>query len=312
MLVLAIAVVAGCAAPRGGAPWSAALGRDHQLVGRLWDVRAARFMGEGTLACRLAASRFVLLGEKHDNPDHHRLQARLARAVYEAGRRPALALEMITPAQHAALIGYVQAHPRDAAGLGPAIGWGRSGWPPWPQYAPIVQAALDAGTAIVPANLDTAAVRAVARGAAAEAGLVARFQLDRPLSAAEAQALAEEIREAHCRALPESAVPGMVRAQRARDATMAAAMLDADGDGAILVAGAGHVRTDRGVPALLTAAAPAARVTSVAFVEVADTWTAPSAYAARFGAAAVPFDVVWFTPRANDDDPCAGMRPPAQ
>ena len=31
----------------------------------------------------------------------------------------------------------------------------------------------------------------------------------------------------------------------------------------------------------------------------------PPAYASRWNATALPFDFVWFTPRANDDDPCA-------
>jgi len=31
-------------------------------------------------------------------------------------------------------------------------------------------------------------------------------------------------------------------------------------------------------------------------------------YAARFGAARLPFDYVWFTARADNVDPCARMR----
>ena len=32
--------------------------------------------------------------------------------------------------------------------------------------------------------------------------------------------------------------------------------------------------------------------------------TDPTSYAARWNTKALPFDFVWFTPRANDDDPC--------
>jgi uncharacterized iron-regulated protein len=52
--------------------------------------------------------------------------------------------------------------------------------------------------------------------------------------------------------------------QRARDAHIAAAMRDAGGDGAVLIAGAGHARRDMGVPRLL----PDADVISLAFIEV--------------------------------------------
>jgi hypothetical protein len=62
------------------------------------------------------------------------------------------------------------------------------------------------------------------------------------------------------------------------------------------------------VPRALAMLAPDARVVSVAFVEVADGSTAPADYAARFGAARLPFDYVWFTARADNVDPCARMR----
>jgi hypothetical protein len=76
----------------------------------------------------------------------------------------------------------------------------------------------------------------------------------------------------------------------------------------VLVAGAGHVRTDRGVPIALAALAPDARVLSVAFVEVRDDRQDPGSYAERFGAATLPFDFVWFTPRVDDSDPCERFR----
>jgi uncharacterized iron-regulated protein len=99
----------------------------------------------------------------------------------------------------------------------------------------------------------------------------------------------------------------MALAQRARDGQMADRLLGAHGGPAVLVAGAGHVRTDRGVPLRIRAARPGARVVSVAFVEVDRDRTTPESYAGRYAATRLPFDFVWFTPRANDDDPCKGM-----
>ena len=117
-----------------------------------------------------------------------------------------------------------------------------------------------------------------------------------------------EMRDSHCGQLPETALAGMVTAQRARDAAMAERLLAATGDGAVLIAGAGHVRTDRGVPMYLTARAPGVAVASLAFVEVATGHTSPPEYAERFGVARLPFDYVWFTTRADDVDPCARFR----
>jgi hypothetical protein len=53
---------------------------------------------------------------------------------------------------------------------------------------------------------------------------------------------------------------------------------------------------------------PDARVFSTAFVEVEGALATPEAYAPRFQAARLPFDFVWFTPRARDEDPCAGFQ----
>src|SRR4051812_674712 len=48
---------------------------DHPLVGRVWDVKNATFITRDALWAKLVTADYVLLGEKHDNPDHHRLQA---------------------------------------------------------------------------------------------------------------------------------------------------------------------------------------------------------------------------------------------
>src|SRR5215475_6430614 len=77
-----------------GELWQAPLGQDHPVVGRIWDTAAGEFIDRDALVDRLRRGRFVLLGEKHDNPDHHRLQTWLLRALVVAGRRPAVGFEM--------------------------------------------------------------------------------------------------------------------------------------------------------------------------------------------------------------------------
>jgi hypothetical protein len=83
----------------------------------------------------------------------------------------------------------------------------------------------------------------------------------------------------------------------------------AAGDGAVLIAGSGHVRTDRGVPIYLRARAASASIAALAPLEVREGWTRPEDYAAAFGGT-LPFDWVWFTPGMGDGDPCARLRPP--
>src|ERR671930_2741560 len=87
--------------------WHIGMGQDHPLVGQIWDVEAARLIDTTTLVQRLTNGRFVLLGEKHDNPDHHRLQAWILKQLSVAGRRPAVAFETFTPDQPPAIARYL-------------------------------------------------------------------------------------------------------------------------------------------------------------------------------------------------------------
>lgn len=301
------------AGPEGG--WTAAHAQDHPLVGRLWDTAAGRFINEAALGDRLAGARYVLLGEKHDNPDHHRLQARILGAMIARERRPAVAFEMFDTTQADALAAHLRDHPHDAAGLGPAVGWERSGWPDWRLYQPIAAAALDAGLPVVTANFSRDAVRALARQGldslppAVRASLALPEVLPPPVDAVVRAAVVD----GHCGMMPATMAEPMVRVQSARDALMARALIDGaalpGADGAVLIAGNGHVRGDVAVPWHLgrLGAAPGA-VLTVAMMEVADGENDPAAYGTRFWGDALPFDVVWFTPVVDLTDPCEAMR----
>jgi uncharacterized iron-regulated protein len=311
LALVLLALVAGCATRAGVAlgPWQAPLEREHPLAGRIWDVRGGRFVSVDGLVQRLVAHRHVLLGEKHDNPDHHQIQATLLRALLTAGRRPVVALEMLDADQAPALARHLAAAPRDAAGLADAVNWKRSGWPSWSYYQPIVQAALDAGVPVVAANLAPATARSIARGGAPPADLGARHALDRPLAAPDQARLTKEIRDAHCGHLPAARVESMVLAQRARDAALSDSVLHPGTDGGVLIAGIGHVRADHGVPVYLAARAPDATIATVAPLEVREDWRRPEDYAELFGGT-LPFDWVWFTPRMDYRDPCAAFPGP--
>jgi uncharacterized iron-regulated protein len=206
-----------------------------------------------------------------------------------------------------AIARYLAGSPKNAAGLGDAVNWKRTGWPEWRFYQPIAQAALDAGLPIAATNLSRAATDALRKNGLAGLGptIVTQLKLDAGPSPATRAAMAKEIRESHCGHAPEGALDRMVEIQWARDARMAEALARAGGrDGAVLIAGAGHGRRDRGVPAHLARHAPGTSVASVALLEVEATATAPAEYAERWDGGSLPFDYVWFTPRIDDVDPC--------
>lgn len=300
-----LAVFLALALPARAEPlpaFTAPLQRDHALVGKAWLPAEGRFATAEQVVARARAADAVLLGETHDNADHHALQAWMVARLVEGGRRPLVAFEMIDPAQEPALRRHLAEHPGDAAGLGPALDWDKSSWPAWALYAPIAQAALDAGAALAPANLSRDQARALAKAEPAE-------PLP-PQSPDHLAQMARDIRDGHCGMLPETAVPGMVRVQRGRDAVMARTLAEgvrAHGN-AILIAGTGHARADHAVPAVLAALAPAARVFSIGFIEVRPGETDPATYGALYDAARPPFDAVWFTPAAEREDQCEAFR----
>ena len=256
---------------------------------------------------RLARARFVLLGENHDNPDHHRLQAELLHQLIDVGRRPAVGFEMLNIDDASAIAKHLATAPKNAAGLGDAVGWNQRGWPDWTFYQPIAQVALEAGLPIVGLNLRRSTVETLRRDGVAglERSVVRQLDLDRPVPPNIGRKMADEIRNTHCGYALEDRLENMIIIQRARDARMADRMITAGRhDGMVLVVGAGHTRTDYGIPTHLRTNAREQTLVSLAFLEVQVGTNVPEAYAVGFARDMLPFDYVWFTPRRANLDPC--------
>ena len=77
---------------------------------------------------------------------------------------------------------------------------------------------------------------------------------------------------------------------------------------AILLAGNGHVRSDRGVPYYLRQMAPGKNIATLLFLEVEDGKTDPAAYVERGPDGRPIADYIVLTPRAERPDPCIEMK----
>ena len=109
-----MAVLSACSATS----WQSNYGRNHPLTGRIWEVASGKFIDRHNLMMRLARAEFVLLGEKHDNPDHHRLQAEVLRGLIAAGRRPAVGFEMFSLDDAGAIANHLARAPQRCRGPG--------------------------------------------------------------------------------------------------------------------------------------------------------------------------------------------------
>lgn len=276
------------------------------LTGRIWDTRAERFITSSELVEQASRAHWLLLGEVHDNPEHHSLRKAWLEALIKAGRRPALAMEQFDR-DHQPELDRAAAAATTADDLRKAGQFDEKGWH-WPAYASMVQVALDHRLPLLAANLSRSDAFRIATGSTdpVPGGTPAAGLLrDHPLPEAARARLEAVLDEGHCGKAPANILPGMVAAQRARDAVMAQTLLGAGSSGAVLIAGNGHVRRDFGVPHYLGETAPERRVLAVGLLEIRDRHDNAAQY---YRADQPEYDLIMFTARKEREDPCAGLR----
>lgn len=259
LLALTLALTAGCAQAPVAPP----------------DAHAAA----PALPPELRSARFILLGEVHDNPQHHAWRAAWLRTLLADGRPTRVVFEQLDRAKDAELRQARSATPTDSTAIARAGGLDEKGWR-WPLHQPLFDAVLATPAEVVGGNLARDAVRAVVRQGPSAVPADLSPRLDAPgWTTAQQRDTEADIERGHCGALPASQFAPMALAQRVRDVAMAQAMLTAPaGTRVVLIAGNGHVRQDRGVPHHLRAAGvPAAQIVSVGFVETGEQ-PAPGTY----------------------------------
>ncbi|MFN4131262.1 MAG: ChaN family lipoprotein [Paracoccaceae bacterium] len=255
------------------------------LIGAAGAAHAGQIGAE--VLDRIQRADVVVLGEVHDNPEHHINQAR---AVFSLTPKAVIWEQLSAEAARK-----VPTDLGDMSAVARALGWADSGWPDFQMYYPIFVAARSARHygAEVPRDL---ARQSVTEGALAV--MPDGQGLARELPEAEQAAREAEQMAAHCDAMPADLLPGMVQAQRLRDAYLAQAVLlalEEVGPPVAVITGSGHARTDWGLPAVLAGAAPDVSVLSVGQLE----GEAPED---------APFDLWVVTEPVERDDPCAAFR----
>ena len=144
---------------------------------RVYDTRAASFTDFETMLADLARADVVLLGEQHDDPNTHRLEAAVLEGLARRRLPVILSLEMFERDVQPALDAYL-------AGTVPEEEF-LKGARPWPRYATdyraLVEIARAHGWPVVAANVPRRIAADVAKsGRTAVDGLVAA---DRPFAA---------------------------------------------------------------------------------------------------------------------------------
>lgn len=255
------------------------------ITGEIRDLRNGQSLTAQELLARLARPERLIVGEQHDNRDHHQLQLWLLQAMGQRRAQGSLLLEMLTPDQQPRVDAVRRAPtlPNDLPG---ALAW-QSGWD-WDLYGPIVRFALGQPYPLLAANLDNSQMRAFYKQPPMLSGA-------RSNAPAVKEVLLEQISESHCGLLPKSQMPAMLAVQQQRDRRMAERLIAAPTP-SLLFAGAYHARKDVGVPLHVLDLGEREAPTVLLLAERGSQVTAAMA------------DYVWFTPATPAQDYCAQMR----
>jgi uncharacterized iron-regulated protein len=255
------------------------------VVGEIRDLRSGQTLTPQQLIERLQRPSRLIVGEQHDNRDHHALQLWLLQSLGERRPQGSLLLEMLTPDQQLRVddVRHASTPPADLPG---ALAW-QAGWD-WNDYGPIVRFALTQPYPLLAANLDTLEVRSVYANPPTLIG-------SRANAASVKGTLLEQISDSHCGLLPESQMPAMLAVQQQRDRRMAERLLAAPTP-SLLFAGAYHARKDVGVP--------------IHVLDLGATEAPMVLMLAQQGSevTAAMADYVWYTPATAAPDYCAQMR----
>lgn len=264
----------------------------------------------------------VLIGEVHDNPIHHRIRAALIRFAREAKpdgqtddleRRggAAIVFEHLRADQSPTIEKLRQtemAIPSEAADAWlTALDWDKSGWPDKAMFKPLFEEVISGRHPVYAGEPARGVVRDISRQgfAAVATDEIKRLGLDTPLPEPQQNALLDDLEASHCGLMPRTAFGKMAEAQRYRDAHLASVVEQAaqKHGAAILLAGNGHVRRDRGVPHYLHRNGVA-----IALIEVEDGKASAGDYLERGPDGKPVYDAILFTARADRKDPCVEMR----
>jgi uncharacterized iron-regulated protein len=203
------------------------------------------------VVARVKAHRVVVVGEQHDQPQHHEAQRRVIAACGQAGPGLVVGLEMLTWDTQPTLDGLNRGE-LDIFAFAAAVDWKTAWGFDFALYAPLFSTGREVGARFVALNAPKDLVRALRKDgieglSADDAARLPELDLGDALH----RRWFEGIFRSAGHPLKGEEVDGFYRAQVLWDEAMADRTVAALQDGArqvVVVAGAGHVAAGRGIP----------------------------------------------------------------
>ncbi len=252
----------------------------------------------GDLLKKLLHADYIILGETHDNPIHHKHQSDIIQHFLDRGIRPTVVLEMLDTNEQDKIEKFHSSKVKTAKEFNTITGFSSKGWS-FSDYQALLNTIAKGDLDILGGNLPAKYTRKIIKdGIQVAPDEVQKLLRKFTLTEKQLLELNHEIMTGHCNALPETMLPGMVRVQQARDASLAASMLRSQTP-TILITGSGHAKKSRGVPAYLRAMNNTAKIVSISFIED-DSDTIHERVR--------EFDYIWITRPVKRVDPCIAFK----
>ncbi|MEL6947038.1 MAG: ChaN family lipoprotein [Pseudomonadota bacterium] len=300
-------------APPFEGPWTEPHFRDHPLVGRVFQGSGQPVAWE-KVTKSIQSADLVVVGETHDNTDHHAVQALVAQVLRDRAKLHTVVWEMVSLRLQPALDQFAKGT-IDSEDLEAALEWEKRGWGAFDTRLPLFKLAKEDGAFLLSGNANRDTVRAIGRNgrAALPDRLAKSAGFAFPFDDQQQKTLLADMATSHCNMLPEKLLPNLALVQRLRDGLMARQAIDSIMDGTnnsagLVITGNGHARKDRGVPYFAKQINSGAFQTVIGLIDVAKGKNAFADYPLTDENGAPLYDFVLFTPAASVGDPCEEMR----
>ena len=225
------------------------------------DLHSGQKLTPQQLLAKLRDRPRVIVGEKHDNLQHHQIEQWLVESLPRQRTQGSVLMEMITPSQQDKVNAVKDQLKQGKTLTGQQIteqtAW-QKGWT-WELYSGVTTAALAGSYPLLSANLDRSEIKKFYEHPLAVTGALSTQPSVR-------EAIAKTIEESHSGKLEPKQAKAMLAIQQQRDRRMAESLLAAPTP-ALLIVGGYHANRALGVPLHVEDIAPMTELTVVMLAE---------------------------------------------
>ncbi|AJR00028.1 hypothetical protein F652_2038 [Enterobacteriaceae bacterium bta3-1] len=225
------------------------------------DLHSGQKLTPQQLLAKLRDRPRVIVGEKHDNLQHHQIEQWLVESLPRQRTQGSVLMEMITPSQQDKVNAIKDQLKQGKSLTGQQIteqtAW-QKGWK-WELYSGVTTAALAGSYPLLSANIDRSEIKKFYQHPLAVTGALSTQPSVR-------EAIAKTIEESHGGKLEPKQAEAMLAIQQQRDRRMAESLLAAPTP-ALLIVGGYHANRALGVPLHVEDIAPMTELTVVMLAE---------------------------------------------